>query len=268
MPVKKHHPSLDAVPELGVHGLKDVLTTREYLREHCEFLAPIVGTATEVTKKAAASCRRSVKKLRYLSLKRDKTAALVHPEVQYERAMFERWKSQDAPPESGWQRIIDYQIPVKDRQKSVLGLKAIDLLAVDRLGLPVIIELKIVRTGRHLGADTPLHALLEAASYGCVLQADWPCFRTELAAEIKKIGIEAVLPETLDQVALLVAGPPEYWAFWNYEARTSVVEAKPAFRSVIDAFHSNGYPVSFICVEGSVAQPDSLSVSRATFLDE
>ncbi len=267
MPVKKHHPSLDAVPELGFHGLKDLFTTREYLREYCDFLAPVVGLAAKATKDAATSCLRSTKKLAYLGLERQEGAALVHPEVQFERAMFERWKSQDGLPESGWHRILDYQILVKDRRKSVLGLKAIDLLAIDRQGLPVIIELKIVRTGRQKGADTPLHALLEAASYACVLQADWPCFKTELAAQTKKAGIEAVIPEKLDQVVLVVAGPPEYWAFWNYEARTSVVEARPGFRAVVDAFRKEGYPVFFTCVEGSVPQPDSLSASKAPFLE-
>lgn len=266
MPAKKHHFSLDAVPEIGFHGLKDLFTTREYLREYCEILGPVVGLAAKATKEAAATCLRSAKELAYLGLKRGKKAALVHPEVQYERAMFERWKSLDGSPESGWHRILDYQIPVKDRRKSVLGLNAIDLLATDRQGLPVIIELKIVRTGRQKGADTPLHALLEAASYACVLQADWPCFRTELAAHSKKCEIEADLPDKLDQVALVVAGPPEYWAFWNYEARNSVVEAKPGFRAVVDAFRREGYPVYFTCVEGSVNQPGSLSASKATFL--
>ncbi|HWG41292.1 MAG TPA: hypothetical protein VN688_00795 [Gemmataceae bacterium] len=266
MPVKKHHPSLDAVPAMGFHRLKDVLTTRDYLREYCEFLAPVVGLAAKATKEAAASCLRSAKRLSYLGLKRDKKAALVHPEVQYERAMFERWKSHDGSPESGWHRILDYQIPVKDRRESVMGLKAIDLLAIDHLGLPVIIELKIVRTGKHKGADTPLHALLEAASYACVLQADWPCFKTELAAQTKKIGIEAVLPEKLDRVALVVAGPFEYWTFWNYEARTSIMDARPGFRALVDAFRKEGYPVFFTCVGGSVTQPDSLSAAKADFL--
>jgi hypothetical protein len=268
MPAKKHHRSLDVVPEIGFHGLKELFTTREYLREYCEFLAPAVSVAARATKGAAASCLRSSKKLAYLGLERDGDAPLVHPEVQFERAMFERWKSQDASPESGWHRILDYQIPVKDRRKSVLGLKAIDLLGIDRLGLPVIIELKIVRQGRQKGADTPLHALLEAASYACVLQADWPCFKAELSVRLRLAGIEEALPERLNKVALVVAGPPEYWAFWNYEARSSVVEAKAGFRAVVDVFHAEGYPVHFTSVEGSVSEPESMSATRARFLGD
>lgn len=264
MPAKKH-PSLDAKPEMGLHGLKDLLKTREYLRDHCEFLAPVIGVAAKTTREAASKCLRSEKMLPYLGLRRKPGALLIHPEVQFERAMVKRWTLQDGQVDSGWHRVIDYQVPVKDRKKSVLGLKAIDLLGIDLKGIPIIIELKIVRHEK--GADTPLLALLEAASYACIIQTDWPYFKTELAAKNKLLGITDPLPETLKPVPLVIAGPPEYWNFWNYEARSSVIEAKPAFRILVDSFRQEGFPISFTTVTGSVNDPQSLSATRAHFLD-
>jgi hypothetical protein len=259
------HPSLDAKPEMGLHGLKDLLKTREYLRDHCEFLAPVIGLAAKTTREAASTCLRSKKKLSYLGLRRKPGALLVHPEVQFERAMVKRWTFQDGQYDSGWHRVIDYQVPVKDRMKSVLGLKAIDLLGIDLKGLPIIIELKIVRQEK--GADTPLMALLEAASYACVIQMDWQYFKNQLEAKNKLLAITEPLPEKLDQVPLVIAGPPEYWDFWNYEARSSVIEAKPAFRILVDAFRREGFPISFTSVAGSLADPQTLTATRARFLD-
>jgi hypothetical protein len=73
-------------------------------------------------------------------------------------------------------------------------------------------------------------------------------------------------PERLDQVALVVAGPPEYMAFGNYEARSSVVEAMPGFRAVVDAFRTEGYPVFFTCIDSSIVEPNSMSARKAGFL--
>ena len=264
MPISKH-PSFDAKPEMGLHGLKDLLTTTKYLREHCEFLAPVVGLAAKATREAASSCLRSAKRLPYLGLQRKPGASLTHLEVQFERAMFKRWSSQDGTADSGWHRLLDYQVPVKDRQKAVLGLKAIDLLGIGVTGLPIIVELKIVR--KEKGADTPLLALLEAAAYACIIQMDWPFFKNQLEAKTKLLGINDLLPDRLGEVSLVIAGPPAYWDFWNYEARTSVIDAKPAFRLLVDSCRREGLPVSFTSVTGSIAEPETLTATRAPFLD-
>lgn len=266
MPAMKHHPSLDAKAEMGFHGLKDLLTTREYLRHHCDFLTTCVHEAAWATRGAAFLCRRSVKDRQYLGLKRKEGATLAHPEVRYERAMFQKWSTDDSVPESGWHRVMDFQVPVSDRKASLLGLKAIDLLAVDNNCHPVVIELKIVR--RQTSADSPLRALLEAASYACVLQADWPAFRIELSKATRPLAFHQVLPERLEKVPLVVAGPPEYWEFWNYGARSSIIEAKPAFRKMVEAFQREGFPVYFTSIEGSLTTPERLNAVRARFLDD
>lgn len=265
MATDKRHPSLDAKAAMGFHGLKDLLTTREYLREHCEFVASCVHEAAWATRGAAYLCRRSAAGLRYLGLKRKEGAKLVHEEVRYERAMFQKWSSCNGVPELCWHRVIDFQVPVSDRKPSLLGLKAIDLLAVDIKGLPVVLELKIVRG--QTGADSPLRAILEAASYACVLQADWLHFREELEGATRTLGMGTPLPATLDQVSLAVVASPEYWRFWNKEARSSVIKAKPAFRRVVDAFQREGFPISFVSVEGDVTKPENLTATQASFLD-
>lgn len=268
MPAKKHHHSLDATPELGFQGLKKILKTREYLREHCEFLAPVLKETIEHTIKAVTPFRRSMTKKGYLGLPRKPKKEQAHLEAKLERAMFQRWSLHDASPECGWHRIIDFQVPVKDRLRSPLSLKAIDLLGIDIRGMPVIIELKIVRERNGTkAADTPLLALLEAVAYACIIQSDWPCFKIELESKCNQLGIRAPFPDSLTPLPLIVAGPPEYWDFWNYEARSSIIEAKPAFRTLVDAFQREGFPVSFVCVEGSHADPQALTARTARFLE-
>lgn len=268
MPTDKPHPSLDVTPESGFHVLKAILTTREYLREHCELLAPAVGSAAEATRKAAAAFLRSAKGRRYLGLSRETQEEQALLESQLERAMYAKWSRQDGSADCGWRRIIEFQVPVKDRRKAPLGLKAIDLLGLDGCGYPVVIELKIVREkGGRNAADTPLLALLEAASYACILQADWPAFKAQLEAVRQSLGLGQLLPEEAKEFPLVIAGPPDYWEFWSYEARTSVIQAKPAFRSLVDAFRREGFPVSFTCVEGSLADPEQLVAKPARFLE-
>jgi hypothetical protein len=202
----------------------------------------------------------------YLTLVRRSHSSRSAPraEVRYERAIFQRWSVEDGDPESGWHRVIAYQVPVWDRKPPPLGLKAIDLLAVDAKGLPIIIELKI-RRGK--GADTPLLAILEAASYACVLQADWPAFKDELEAKTKALGISEQLPEELKEFPLVVAGPPAYWDYWNYEERTTMVAARPAFRALLEALSRHGFPVRFVSVEGPVDQPERLLIRQTRFLE-
>ena len=244
MSAKKHHRSLDATAKLGFHGLKKILKTREYLQEHCEFLTAALTDTIKNTTDAVTPFLRSLKKKRYLGLTRKPKKEQAHLEAKLERAMFQRWSQQDAGCGCVWHRIIDFQVPVKDRQNSPLSLKAIDLLGIDIRGMPIIIELKIVRERNGIkAADTPLLALLEAASYGCIIQADWPYFKTELESKCSKLGIKEPLPEKLTPLPLVVAGSPDYWEFWNYEARSSIIEAKPAFRSLVDAFQREGYPI-------------------------
>jgi hypothetical protein len=225
------HPSLDARPEQGFHVLKELLTTREFLQQHCELLAPAVGPAAEATRLTAAAFLRSSKGRRYLGLSRKAKDEQAHLEAQLERAMHAKWSRQDGSADCGWHRIIDFQVPVKDRRKSPLGLKAIDLLGLDGCGFPIVIELKIVReNGSRKAADTPLLALLEAASYACILQADWPAFKNQLDAVRQRLDFGEPLPDETRRFPLVIAGPPDYWEFWNSEARTSVIPSLPSGR--------------------------------------
>lgn len=265
MAIEKRDPTLDARPEMGFHGLKECLTTTRFLSEHCEFLARHLRDIAWATRGAAFLARRSVKKRRYLDLPRKPKIEVSHLEAKYERAMYQRWSTADGDYECAWHRILDYQVPVSDRRPSLLGLKAIDLLAVSKMGLPVIIELKIAR-GKQ--AETPLRALLEAASYACVFQVDWPQFRTEVECKNASLGISGLLPEDLKEVHLIVAGPPDYWDYWNLAKRSNFIEAKPVFRSLVDTFKQEGFPITFVSVNGPVQTPAALTARKERFLEE
>jgi len=263
------HPSLLCNPGMGFHGLKDVMRTTAYLRQYCEFLTPHVEVTAQVTRAAAEPFLRSKRGLSYLNLHRPDEVdleRLTDPEDKYERAMFKKWSKNDGPPDSGWHRLIQYQVPVSDRRPSSLGLKAIDLLAVSPTGFPVTVELKSLSPGTQ--AETPLRAILEAAAYTCILQADWPAFREELIDRLKGLGIQDSLPDDLKEWPLVIAAPPEYWTFWNNPERKSFLEAKPTFRSLVHTFRDQGFPISFVSVEGSVEDYQHLSARKVNFLDD
>src|SRR5262249_52269585 len=96
------HPSLLCNPGMGFHGLKDLLVTTKYLREHCEFLTSNIEVITEVTRAAATPFRRSSKGLPYLGLDdRMREVNVTKPEDQYERAMFKKWFSEDGSLHTG-----------------------------------------------------------------------------------------------------------------------------------------------------------------------
>jgi hypothetical protein len=251
----------------GLHVLKNGLVTIRYLRQHCELLAPCVEASATVTRNAAGSCLRSRKGLSYLGLTRGeyRPEELTDLEDIYERAMFQKWSNIDGSPDCGWKRLLDYQVPVSDRRPSPLGLKAIDLLAVSLDGRPVVIELKVLPPSG--SPDTPLRAILEAASYACVLQADWTSFRDELARTLSARGLAVQPPNSSRDFPLVIAAPPDYWDFWNNPRRRNVVDAKPSLRHVVKAFSDAGFSIRFVCVDGKPDDFRQLTIRPAQFLE-
>ena len=141
------HPSLlFCDPTIGFHILKDVLTTTTFLRQYCEFLTPNVEITAQVTRAVASLFLRSNKNLSYFP-SRPKEASfedLTHLEDKYERAMFKKWSKENGSPECGWHRLIGYQVPIPDRRVSPMGLKAIDLLAINSSGFPLVVDSRAV----------------------------------------------------------------------------------------------------------------------------
>jgi hypothetical protein len=269
------HDSLKPQPEkTGFHRLKDKdqWTTRTYLRDYCVRLSPRVEATAEFTRRKVAQFRRSARGQGYL----------VHPpgdislegltdlEAWYQRAMYMRWYNQSGAPNSGWHWIIDYEVPMYDRDNSPINVGTIDNLGISQGGFPIVVEVKVLRPSR--GADTPLQAILEAAAYACVVQADWAALRAELIDRVGTQKIQINPPEELTECPLVVAAPPEYWTFWQNPNRRSFVDAKPALRLLVQRFQDNHFPITFVSVngrvEGRVNDYERMQARRICFLED
>lgn len=243
-------------PESGVHVLKGVWTETDYLKEYCEALAPRLAAACDRTRIVAGRHLRSARRKPYgLSDRQQKPGTDL--EAVLEKRLYAKWRDTDLGGTAPlWNRIIQNQVPMKASQKSETGLKAIDLLATSKDGTPVIIELKVW----HKHCDTPLHALLEATSYACVLQADWPAFCVEWKTAVGRLGITPELPPSLSRCHLVVAATPDYWAFWENEQRASMVQSRQAFQILLQEYSAIGFPVRFASIN-----QDDLQVSEYFF---
>jgi len=242
-------------PESGIHVLKDVWNATDYLKEYCELLTPKLQLACDRTRIVVKRHLRSGRGKRYLIESKQKTGT--HPEAVLEKRVCDTWRRVAlGGAASLWHKIVRNQVPVKAHQRSKTGLKNIDLLATSENGIPVIIELKVC----HAKCDTPLKALLEAASYACVLQEDWTAFRGEWSRVLAELGVNVELPQSLSVCNLVIAATPAYWAFWENEERKSMTRARRAFTGLLREFCAIGFPVRFASID-----EDSLEVSEYPF---
>lgn len=242
-------------PESGIHVLKDAWHATDYLKEFCELLTPKLQPACDRTRTVVTRYLRSERGKRYLIESKQETGT--HPEAVLEKKLCRRWRG---VPSRGvnplWHKVVQNQVPMKARQRSETGLKAIDLLATSHNGLPVVIELKVC----HEQCDTPLKALLEAASYACVLQADWMAFRREWIEALRKLEVNVEPPQSLLVCNLVIAATPDYWSFWKNSQRKSMIRARPTFRVLLREFCAVGFPVRFASID-----KDTLEVSECRF---
>jgi hypothetical protein len=231
-------------PESGIHVLKDAWRETDYLREYCEALAPKLQLACDRTRTVVKRYLRSERDKHYLVV--GEQEAGTYPEAVLEKKVCEKWRGV-AMIESAslWHKLVQNQVPLKARQESETGLKAIDLLATSENGIPVVIELKVC----HKQCDTPLLALLEAASYACVLQADWMAFRNEWIEALRKLQVDTNVPESLSGCNLVIAATPAYWSYWKNSQRKSMIQARPAFKQLLREFCALSFPVRFASID-------------------
>jgi hypothetical protein len=236
----------------GLHCLKDRWVQIAYLPQQCQHLASGENfqSACAITRLAAPPRWRRNPRGRMLYL--DPHPERLEPdqtmrESRLERAMFRRWGRSDSQyVEKAWHRLIKYQVPLKENRNSPAGLKAIDLLGVTAACIPVVIELKVM----HASPETPLRAILEAAAYGCVLEAAWePRFRQELADRLIEFSMSGTPPLQLNGCPLVIAAPSAYWNFWSEHEWMRA--AASAFRNFLDKMRDRHFPVTFISIVAS-----------------
>jgi hypothetical protein len=185
-------------------------------------------------------------------------------EARWEEALF--WQDLPAGSYAPWKRLLTYQVNLpnskhKDRGETDRHWGEIDLLAVSRKDLPVVIELKAPGS-----SESPADMLVQATAYAIALQKAWPkCLRAEWAKEIRVDVSE--LPATLSTCEIVCAAPKEYWDKWTGDtptARSIKPEVWTAIGDLRKALGRRGYPSTFVRVNhgGSTKKPTDLSLSE------
>ena len=114
-------------------------------------------------------------------------------------------------PGGGSLRLLDYQVPLKARQKDA-GIGKIDLLGVtevDEVGRFVVIELKIDHAGGGRG-DSPMVALMEALRYAAILQLNLK----DIASEANREEVQCPASPIELAPAIILLGTAEWWQSW------------------------------------------------------
>jgi hypothetical protein len=110
-------------------------------------------------------------------------------------------------PGGGWERILDFQIPLQASAKLDAGLGKVDLLGATDQGRLVVVKLKVQRTRSSRG-DAPVLALMEGLRYAAVVQAN----RRDIAAEARtSFGIDVSDEPPIVQIL----GPESWWNGWR-----------------------------------------------------
>ena len=116
-----------------------------------------------------------------------------------------RLKAQWPRARGGWQRLLDYQVPLK-ASRSDTGLGEVDLLGATDQGRLVVIELKVRRKDGSRG-DTPLLALMEGLRYAAVVHANHRAIATE-ARKCFAISVSEHPP------IVQILAPEDWWCGW------------------------------------------------------
>ena len=144
-------------------------------------------------------------------------------------------------PKSGmpWEVLVGRQVPLMAKKASE-GWGSIDLLGLDSVGRPVVVELK-----KASSPETPLRALLEAAAYAISVEANW----TVLSDEIHRIGPSNHPAESPSPVGIVVAAPDRYWRDWDrwsVTGRGVPPGTRACIRDTAAALTQAGIPPTFV----------------------
>ena len=117
----------------------------------------------------------------------------------------------------------------------------IDLLGIDELGEPVVVELK-----RGESRETPLRCLMEGVANAIVVQENWEQIRSEIDAieQMKSINLKAAA--RIGCVKTVVLAPTNYWDAWEQSGTPGYAVSaycRQAFYLLMDRCAAAGFPV-------------------------
>lgn len=203
----------DVVPDTGIHILRNLWTQTRELGRYCELLEDRLDAAIESTRNVVP--RRALRGFRIASVPTGSRAELAEYKARsIERAIEQELYAACGPEGSFahndvWGRLVAYQVPLFDHAgRDKWG--HVDLLGIDDLGQPVVVELK-----RGESRETPLRCLMEGVANAIVVQANWEQIRSEIDAipQMKSIGLKAAI--RIGCVKTVVLAPANYWSAWE-----------------------------------------------------
>ena len=158
-------------------------------------------------------------------------------------------------PKDIWHRIVSRQVPL---QPGLTKIARADLLACDRHGNPIIVEIK---SGN--GAMIPLTLLLQAAEYMVRLRNSWSFMHAEWEPYLASFGIPTpfIVPKVFP--ALVVAPP----GFWRRLLAPRKRFNQSLFVAVLKKFADSNLPVQFIEIHGDARGKDQQFQPRLQILD-
>ena len=107
-------------------------------------------------------------------------------------------------PDGGWQRFLDYQVPLKAVQAN-RGIGKIDLLGVTDQGRLIVVELKFPRNDR---GGSPMYALMEGLRYAAIVEG-----RSERIAKEIEDRFHCKINHATPPIVQLL-GPRSWWQAW------------------------------------------------------
>ncbi len=252
-------------PESGLHLLKDAWTQKQHLHEQALSLASKFDVAVDATFEKASIRTQG------FALSRNVTVNISESQEErlLESAMLNRWNQPGLWEISGaWSRLVSFQVPLfKEKEKNSWGY--IDLLGVNSLGLPVVVELKkpprACVDGRTENSESPLRMVLEAAAYAISLRKNWADFRVQWCSRLEELDVSAEVidrvPDELVEVPLVAAAPACFWLDWlPYTTKGRSKVKWEGFRELLGKFEKAHLPVQFLSISGDYSQPKSLAV--------
>ncbi len=213
---------------------------KQYMAMQCQQLERGLDQAIEATKEfAPVRVAKTYFPQRAERLPRD-------DESKWEEAIWRRWSHPEATPAPDWNRILYYQVMLRDTNKD-LGWGEIDLIGIREELIPVVVELKIQES------ITPASTMVQGVAYAIAIQKAWRGrLRQDWNSLLQQFGFVAELPHELNEIDVVLAAPTSYWSEWlsaisnSPRARTVKEAAWHALCDLRRAFERAGYRTKFV----------------------